>query len=238
MHTTYSTIVTFINKSRTRRSQLFALSLTKKTTMHGVVFVKFSWIFQMHFLYENKKYTAVKCTEYHVILLAFYLTMLKCECLLLIFILYRNGYPFQSISRDVWWYYMFSLAFYWALCVSQFFDVKRKDFWQMFIHHIATIVLMSFSWVCNLTRIGSLVLVTHDSADIFLEVIVCIYWCVYMFYEIFTCMLISSFYQVHFSCVLIKYMWLQPHRRQPKWPSIPVTKKFATPFSPYSPFFG
>lgn len=66
---------------------------------------------------------------------------------------------------------MISLSFYWSLCVSQFFDVKRKDFWQMFIHHIATIVLMSLSWVCNLPRIGSLVLVVHDCADIFLEVV-------------------------------------------------------------------
>lgn len=80
-----------------------------------------------------------------------------------------RGYPFQSITNDTWWYYMFSLAFYWSLCVSQFFDNKRKDFWQMFVHHIATIMLMSFSWICNLIRIGSLVLVTHDCADIFLE---------------------------------------------------------------------
>lgn len=82
---------------------------------------------------------------------------------------FRDKYPYQSVSNDVWWHYMISLAFYWSLCVSQFFDVKRKDFWQMFIHHIATIVLMSLSWVCNLPRIGTLVLVTHDCADIFLE---------------------------------------------------------------------
>ncbi|XP_069678486.1 ceramide synthase 6 isoform X2 [Periplaneta americana] len=75
----------------------------------------------------------------------------------------------QSVTSDCWWYYMISLAFYWSLAVSQFFDVKRKDFWQMFVHHIATISLMAFSWICNLHRIGTLVLVTHDCADIFLE---------------------------------------------------------------------
>lgn len=80
-----------------------------------------------------------------------------------------TNYPHQHVTSDIWWYYMFSLAFYWSLCVSQFFDVKRKDFWQMFVHHIATIVLMSWSWICNLPRIGSLVLVIHDCADIFLE---------------------------------------------------------------------
>lgn len=66
---------------------------------------------------------------------------------------------------------MISMSFYWSLMVSQFFDVKRKDFWQMFIHHIATIVLMALSWMVNLHRIGSLVLVVHDCADILLEVI-------------------------------------------------------------------
>lgn len=40
----------------------------------------------------------------------------------------------------------------------------------MFVHHIATICLMAFSWVCNLHRIGTLVLLIHDCADIFLEV--------------------------------------------------------------------
>lgn len=80
------------------------------------------------------------------------------------------NYPYHPVTSDIWWYYMTSMSFYWALSFSQFFDVKRKDFWQMFIHHIATISLMCFSWVGNLTRIGSLVLLVHDCADIFLEV--------------------------------------------------------------------
>lgn len=80
------------------------------------------------------------------------------------------GYPHQSVSNDIWWYYMISMAFYWSLTASQFVDVKRKDFWQMFIHHMITILLMALSWVCNLHRVGSLVLLVHDCADIFLEV--------------------------------------------------------------------
>jgi hypothetical protein len=65
---------------------------------------------------------------------------------------------------------MFSLAFYWSLIISQFFDVKRKDFWQMVVHHIATIGIMTISWVCNLHRILTLGLLVHDCADIFIEV--------------------------------------------------------------------
>lgn len=75
----------------------------------------------------------------------------------------------QSVDSDIWSYYMLSMSFYWALTVSQFFDIKRKDFWQMFIHHLVTLLLLSLSWVCNLHRVGSLVLVVHDCADIFLE---------------------------------------------------------------------
>lgn len=80
------------------------------------------------------------------------------------------GYPHQSVENDIWWYYMISMSFYWSLTATQFFDVKRKDFWQMFIHHMVTLLLMALSWVCNLHRVGSLVLVVHDCADIFLEV--------------------------------------------------------------------
>lgn len=80
------------------------------------------------------------------------------------------SYPHQSVETDIWWYYMISMAFYWSLTVTQFCDVLRKDFWQMFIHHVVTLLLLALSWVCNLHRVGSLVLVVHDCADIFLEV--------------------------------------------------------------------
>ncbi|CAG0923324.1 unnamed protein product, partial [Notodromas monacha] len=36
----------------------------------------------------------------------------------------------RYITPDVWWYYMIELSFYWALMVSQFTDVKRRDFAQ------------------------------------------------------------------------------------------------------------
>lgn len=64
---------------------------------------------------------------------------------------------------------MISMAFYWSLTFSQFVDNKRKDFWQMFIHHVLTLVLISLSFICNLHRVGSLVLLVHDCADILLE---------------------------------------------------------------------
>ena len=64
----------------------------------------------------------------------------------------RYDYPHHEVPGEVWWYYMVELAFYWSLSISQFVDVKRKDFVEMLIHHITTIALLCFSWTCNLTR--------------------------------------------------------------------------------------
>ena len=67
---------------------------------------------------------------------------------------------------------MVELTFYWSLFFSQFVDVKRKvvkifflqggrlfkngfqDFWEMFVHHVATIALMVLSWTCHLHRLS------------------------------------------------------------------------------------
>lgn len=35
---------------------------------------------------------------------------------------------------------------------------------------MATLTLLSFSWISNFVRIGTLVMVVHDSSDILLEV--------------------------------------------------------------------
>lgn len=40
----------------------------------------------------------------------------------------------------------------------------------MFIHHLATISLISFSYVNNMARVGSLVMCVHDASDFLLEV--------------------------------------------------------------------
>jgi hypothetical protein len=79
------------------------------------------------------------------------------------------AFPHHSVTDDVWWYYMIELSYYWSCIISQFFDAKRKDFWEMFLHHVATIALLALSWSTNLFKIGTLVLWVHDMSDVFLE---------------------------------------------------------------------
>ncbi|KAM8750304.1 ceramide synthase 2 isoform 1-T3 [Acanthopagrus schlegelii] len=79
------------------------------------------------------------------------------------------GFPKQSMLPSQYWYYMLEMGFYISLLLSLSFDVKRKDFKEQVIHHTATLTLLSFSWVSNYIRIGTIVMALHDCADILLE---------------------------------------------------------------------
>ena len=82
-------------------------------------------------------------------------------------------YPHHQVEDETRRYYMVQLTYYWFLTCSQIYGdsgKKRKDFWQMLLHHFATISLINFSWVLNMVRAGMLVLVLHDSADVLLEI--------------------------------------------------------------------
>ncbi|XP_051016300.1 ceramide synthase 5 [Acomys russatus] len=80
-----------------------------------------------------------------------------------------QNYPYQPLLPEFYYYYITQLAFYWSLMFSQFIDVKRKDFLIMSVHHLAAVTLITFSYVNNMIRVGTLVLCLHDLADFLLE---------------------------------------------------------------------
>ncbi|XP_070502221.1 ceramide synthase 2-like [Chironomus tepperi] len=80
-----------------------------------------------------------------------------------------RGYPKHSLDNGLWWYYNITLAFYTSQTFLHFIETRRKDFWQMFIHHILTITLIMASWTVNAVRGGSLIVFVHDIADVLLE---------------------------------------------------------------------
>ncbi|KAJ8788988.1 hypothetical protein J1605_022394 [Eschrichtius robustus] len=80
-----------------------------------------------------------------------------------------HSYPYQPLTNGLYYYYIMELAFYWSLMFSQFTDIKRKDFLIMFVHHLATIGLITFSYINNMVRVGTLVMCLHDASDFLLE---------------------------------------------------------------------
>ena len=85
-----------------------------------------------------------------------------------------NALSERTSKRSVYFnillvYYMAELSFYFSLGCTLLIDNKRKDFNEQIIHHVATVSLLSLSYVCNFTRIGTLVMWCHDVSDIFLE---------------------------------------------------------------------
>ena len=87
-----------------------------------------------------------------------------------------SGYPYTKLYNDLWIYYMMSTGFYWAGVITHCAETRRKDFYQMLVHHLVTLALLAFSFTCNFTRIGALVLFVHDIADIPLHLTkLCVY---------------------------------------------------------------
>uniref|UniRef100_A0A3Q4BVG4 Uncharacterized protein n=1 Tax=Mola mola TaxID=94237 RepID=A0A3Q4BVG4_MOLML len=80
-----------------------------------------------------------------------------------------RGYPKQLVAEAHHWYYILEMGFYMSLLLCVSVDVKRKDFKEQVIHHIATILLIAFSYCANFVRVGTLVMLVHDSSDFLLE---------------------------------------------------------------------
>ncbi|KAA0715432.1 Ceramide synthase 6 [Triplophysa tibetana] len=75
----------------------------------------------------------------------------------------------KPLTVDLHYYYVLELSFYLSLLFCQFTDIRRKDFLLMFLHHVATISLITFSYVNNMARVGALVMCLHDAADVLVE---------------------------------------------------------------------
>lgn len=45
-------------------------------------------------------------------------------------------------------------------------ESRKPDFWEMLLHHVVSCSLVSFSYILNYVRMGSLVLLLHGATDI------------------------------------------------------------------------
>uniref|UniRef100_A0A7I4DVY1 TLC domain-containing protein n=1 Tax=Physcomitrium patens TaxID=3218 RepID=A0A7I4DVY1_PHYPA len=67
--------------------------------------------------------------------------------------------------------YGFAGGFYtYSIFALLFWETRRSDFGISMSHHIATLMLIVFSYLAKLARVGSVVLAVHDASDVFLEI--------------------------------------------------------------------
>jgi len=80
-------------------------------------------------------------------------------------------HPFQqTVKPSLRVLYLTQLAIWIYTAFShRFIEERKKDYFVMYIHHIATILLVAGSFIYNYTRIGLLVLLCHDVSDIFID---------------------------------------------------------------------
>jgi very-long-chain ceramide synthase len=80
------------------------------------------------------------------------------------------GYP--QIENDAVFkaYYLIEIAFWFQQVFVLNIEARRKDFWQMFAHHLITCTLMFMSYTYNVTAVGNVILSVMDFSDILLSV--------------------------------------------------------------------
>ena len=81
-----------------------------------------------------------------------------------------KGWPFRDITGLSKFYYLAQWAFWIAQILVVNIEEKRKDYAEMFTHHIFTIALLFLSYGYYHTRVGIVILCTMDLVDIVLPV--------------------------------------------------------------------
>ncbi|KAG0579800.1 hypothetical protein KC19_4G124100 [Ceratodon purpureus] len=67
--------------------------------------------------------------------------------------------------------YGFAGGFYlYSIFALLFWETRRSDFGVSMSHHVATLILIVFSYLAKLARVGSVILAVHDASDVFLEI--------------------------------------------------------------------
>lgn len=76
-------------------------------------------------------------------------------------------WPYHTTTEAMKFYYHIELGSY--LHQLLWTEVSRSDSVEMLLHHFITLTLIFASFVTNFTRIGTLIMLIHDLADVFLE---------------------------------------------------------------------
>lgn len=81
-----------------------------------------------------------------------------------------SDWPARQISGELKWYFLVQLSFWLQQLLAINLEKRRKDYAQMFIHHVVTSFLMYVAYTYRWTKIGNVILVIMDIVDFILPV--------------------------------------------------------------------
>jgi ceramide synthetase len=79
---------------------------------------------------------------------------------------WTGGYPFQEVPEDLKRFYLTAVGYSFSEIAMLLRDRRLPDFWEMLLHHTITCYLVTFSYLLNYVRVGSLVIVLHGATDV------------------------------------------------------------------------
>jgi acyl-CoA-dependent ceramide synthase len=79
-------------------------------------------------------------------------------------------WPDREMDKLVKWYYLVQFAFWLQQIVVVNIEERRKDYSQMFTHHVVTSALMFTSYGYHHYRIGNVIMCLMDAVDMILPV--------------------------------------------------------------------
>lgn len=68
-------------------------------------------------------------------------------------------------------HYIYSLSYYVQDLIEHIVNSPNSDYFEMILHHLLSMMLITCSYLYNLSNFGSIVLVQMDIADIFIGLI-------------------------------------------------------------------
>lgn len=81
-----------------------------------------------------------------------------------------RDYPVTEYDKLFKYYYLVQFAFWLQQIFVLQIEEPRKDYRELVLHHINTLLLISLSYGCNFTRVGNAVFIYMDLPDAILAV--------------------------------------------------------------------
>mmetsp|Transcript_2951 Transcript_2951/g.10351 ORF Transcript_2951/g.10351 Transcript_2951/m.10351 type:complete len:334 (+) Transcript_2951:116-1117(+) len=79
-------------------------------------------------------------------------------------------FPNQTMSPSIYWLYMLEMGWYlYGAYAHVFIEPRKRDFWEMLLHHIAAFFLLYMSLNLGYWRVGTLVLYSLDLCDVYMQ---------------------------------------------------------------------